>query len=345
MTKCPNCGHEIPEGVDTCPSCLSRLRRPETAEGANPSADTGTGGAGGSAAGGVLSTKTVEQSGLRSATFDVTVTNKSAGVVRWTPMGSAPDDVDVAVEPSPVEVRPGAPASVRVMATAAGLNWGSAREHRITVGGPKDVINNRLELVFAQKSVFWPALAGVVAFMLLLVVAFNAFGGGTGETEDPIAAATTTTTAAEARSTTTTNVSTTAASTTSPSTTATPTTVPPTTAPDSVPEGDLGIEGHEMVAPPCDDVYITVLFSAIQPDAYEQQVSSRLDAHPGSRYLRTDQSCSSLRQSINGNPIYAVFLGPFDTADEACDSLADDSSYVRLLSNTTPSGEATVDCS
>lgn len=280
--------------------------------------------------GAVLSARQVRRSGLRSATFEARLTNNGNTPVEWTAMGSAPDDIDVAVAPTPLVVPPGESALVTVAATAEGLNWGSPRDHHITVGGPADVIRNRLDLIFSQSSAVWPAVVGVVLVVVALILLIGALD--TGPAPGTTLAAGTSTTSS------TTVVSTTGA--TTPTTTGT--TV--TDANAGTPEGDLGIPGYDMVVPTCDDQYITVLYSAIEPGAYEEQVASNLDAYPNSNYLRTDQSCPSLRQEIEGNPIYAVFYGPFETAGEACDALADENSYVRLLSETTPPGEATVDC-
>ena len=60
-----------------------------------------------------------------------------------------------------------------------------------------------------------------------------------------------------------------------------------------------------------------------------------LDAYPGSSYLRTDQTCPSLNQSIDGAPIYVVYFGPFAFASDACAARADgtEGAYARRLSN------------
>jgi hypothetical protein len=41
-----------------------------------------------------------------------------------------------------------------------------------------------------------------------------------------------------------------------------------------------------------------------------------LNQYPGSNYLRTDVTCSSLTPSSNGQPIYVVYFGPFATDRE-----------------------------
>ena len=71
-----------------------------------------------------------------------------------------------------------------------------------------------------------------------------------------------------------------------------------------------------------------------------------LDEYPGSSYLRTDQACSSLSQSSQGQPIYVVFFGPYPMASDACAARADGTSdaYAKQLLD---SGGVTgaVDCS
>ena len=63
-----------------------------------------------------------------------------------------------------------------------------------------------------------------------------------------------------------------------------------------------------MSDPPCDGRTIVVLGNITTPGMYPAGVQGLLDAHPGVYYLRTDQSCPSLRQaSDEGNPIYTVF--------------------------------------
>jgi hypothetical protein len=121
-----------------------------------------------------------------------------------------------------------------------------------------------------------------------------------------------------------------------------PTEPAPTAAPGS---GDLGVPGHPIQRPPCDGGYITVLASAIGSQATATSMDSVLDQYAGSSYLRTDQTCPSLTQSSNGQPIYVVYLGPFAIDTDACQarSRGPNGSYVRRLSNDlTP--QHSVDC-
>ncbi len=127
-------------------------------------------------------------------------------------------------------------------------------------------------------------------------------------------------------------------------TTLQPTTVPlPTAAPE---QGDLGVPGHPIQRPPCDASAITILGAAIGGEASPGGLASFMDRYPGSNYLRTDQTCRSLTQSKNGEPIYIVYFGPFPLAQDACTARAGGpaDSYVRTLSNDLNSGNSTVTC-
>lgn len=115
-------------------------------------------------------------------------------------------------------------------------------------------------------------------------------------------------------------------------------TVPPTTSPgagDGAVPGDLAVPGVPMQRPPCDGSYITILASPIGDQATGAGVGAVLDQYPGSHYLRTDQSCSSLSQDADGEPIYVIFFGPFAFDSDACAARADgpEGAYARQLSN------------
>jgi serine/threonine-protein kinase len=116
-----------------------------------------------------------------------------------------------------------------------------------------------------------------------------------------------------------------------------PTTTRPTT---TVPASsvDLGVPGHPITQPPCDGGYITVLGSAIGDQATADSMAAVLNQYPGSNYLRTDVTCSSLTPSSNGQPIYVVYFGPFATDREACAARTQGpkDAYVRRLSNDLP---------
>ncbi|WP_046315672.1 serine/threonine-protein kinase [Mycobacterium sp. UM_Kg1] len=84
------------------------------------------------------------------------------------------------------------------------------------------------------------------------------------------------------------------------------------------PSGDLGLR-QPISRPNCNGQYIVVLGSVTTPGLYEAGVQKLLDAHPGAFYLRTDQTCPSLRaETEDGNPIYAVFVPGGITQGQMC---------------------------
>ena len=121
---------------------------------------------------------------------------------------------------------------------------------------------------------------------------------------------------------------------------------PPPTVPATLPPlpGDLGLS-LPMTQPPCDAGYITVLASALNSATNATVVTDSLALYPGSAYLKTAETCSSLRPSVDGEPIYVVYFGPFLTSSEACSarSSGPTDAYVRILSSTVPDTHR-VDC-
>ena len=116
------------------------------------------------------------------------------------------------------------------------------------------------------------------------------------------------------------------------------TTVPVTTAPGAEPDavpGDLAIPGRPMQRPGCDGSFITILASAVGAQATADGIAAILDEFPGSEYLRTDQTCSSLRPDVDGEPIYVVYFGPFVFDTDACQARAGgpEGAYAKQLSN------------
>ncbi|OPX05566.1 serine/threonine-protein kinase [Mycobacterium sp. AT1] len=86
----------------------------------------------------------------------------------------------------------------------------------------------------------------------------------------------------------------------------------------SPPSGDLGLS-QPMSRPSCTGQGIVVLGSVTTPGQYAEGVQRLLTAYPGASYLRTDQTCPSLRAATDeGNPIYAVYVPAGDTTAEAC---------------------------
>jgi len=115
-----------------------------------------------------------------------------------------------------------------------------------------------------------------------------------------------------------------------------PTDVPLPEVPELVP-GDLGLAAT-MTRPPCDDRYITVVASSLDPANDARVVADALARYPGSSYLKTMETCPSLRPSVDGAEIYVVYFGPFSTSSEACAARSSGPSdaYARILSLSVP---------
>ena len=195
-----------------------------------------------------------------------------------------------------------------------------------------------------------PAVVGVVFVFLLGVIVWVITSSGS---DDDTAASATTTGAPRVSVATTTPPATTTPApmpdltsvTTSIAPTSTPTiTAAPGADPDAVP-GDLAIAGRPMLAPPCNDSFITVIASAVGDQASASGIAAVLGQYPTANYLRTDQTCPSLTQDIDGAPIYVVYFGPFPFASDACAARADGTpdAYARQLSDTLGPGHA-VNC-
>ena len=105
---------------------------------------------------------------------------------------------------------------------------------------------------------------------------------------------------------------------------AAPSTPPRTSTPPAQqrPSGDLGLT-QPMSKPNCDAQGIVVLGNITTPGLYPAGVQQLLDAHPGAFYLRTDQSCPSLRQKDDeGDPICTVFRPAGRTQSEVCEAVS-----------------------
>ena len=101
--------------------------------------------------------------------------------------------------------------------------------------------------------------------------------------------------------------------------------------------GDLGVNGVAITRPPCDGSFITIVRSVSgELSRVRDSVAAALNQFGYSSYLRTDQTCPSLRQSRDGQPLYVVYLGPFPDLESACvqrTRVAGDA-YVKALSST-----------
>lgn len=112
---------------------------------------------------------------------------------------------------------------------------------------------------------------------------------------------------------------------------------PTPTLPAQPARGDLGLSVPISV-PACTGTGIVVIQSAVEPASYTQEISSALAANPGASYLRTDNSCPSLRQQSDaGNPIYAVYQPAGSTTQSICTAVASapSGSYGKWLDLTT----------
>jgi serine/threonine-protein kinase len=109
------------------------------------------------------------------------------------------------------------------------------------------------------------------------------------------------------------------------------------------PTGDLGLS-TPMSSPSCDGSTIVVVGN-VTDAPWASQVREQLADHPGARYLRTDRSCSTLRQATEtGNPIYAAYYGPFTDVSTACSVKANagGDAYVKTMDQaTSPSSSIT----
>lgn len=106
-------------------------------------------------------------------------------------------------------------------------------------------------------------------------------------------------------------------------------------------DGDLGL-GVPMSRPACDGRGIVVLYSAVTPGAYTQEISTALARNPGASYLRTDMACPSLRaRDENGNVIYAVYRPSGYTRQELCSDVraVGPPAYGRWLDTTSDPSE------
>lgn len=97
--------------------------------------------------------------------------------------------------------------------------------------------------------------------------------------------------------------------------------------------GDLGL-AVAMRRPECDGQAITIVSSAIDPAQYVAEVREKLDAYPGSAYLKTSETCPSLRAEMpDGSDIYVVYFGPFVDVSTACAArtAGPRDAYVKIL--------------
>jgi len=128
---------------------------------------------------------------------------------------------------------------------------------------------------------------------------------------------------------------------------AAPVAIQPTSAAPIIQPGDLGITSP-LRPVTCTGKFLVLYHSSVVPATYAQDVQANLASHPGSKYLLTLSSCSSLtHMSVSGTMIYVVYGGPFDTLEQACVAASrfPEEAYVKVLDNTTPSDQSVRPCS
>ena len=82
-------------------------------------------------------------------------------------------------------------------------------------------------------------------------------------------------------------------------------------------EDPLGV-GAPLLNQPCEGQVLVVLASSGVPSTYVSDLTAETDDVPETKYLRTDQSCDAFYPDLDGQPIYAMYIGPFDSIQEAC---------------------------
>jgi len=113
---------------------------------------------------------------------------------------------------------------------------------------------------------------------------------------------------------------------------------PVTSAPAGPLGGDLGLS-VPMSQPACDGTWVAFVGSSSDPATIVSDITSLLNAHPGSQYTLTRGGCTSLRQALpDGRDIYAVYLGPFADQASACAAAtqAGNGAYVKRVDDSTP---------
>jgi serine/threonine protein kinase len=97
---------------------------------------------------------------------------------------------------------------------------------------------------------------------------------------------------------------------------------------------DLQLTGYANRPPSCDGSYISLIASAVTPGLYANDVAEKLALYPDASYFYAPGTCRSLRWQLNGNDIYAIYYGPFRSANDACIRARQVGGYVKVLNNT-----------
>jgi serine/threonine-protein kinase len=199
---------------------------------------------------------------------------------------------------------------------------------------PEQTINSGLDPVSPSRRTALIAGGVVAALIAVGAVAFVGARLGQPQSAPPVASSQPSSTLQPA----TTLVRPRTVTQTAPPVTATPTSSPRVPAPPA--GGDLGLT-TPISYPSCNGQGIVILGSVTTPGLYAAGVQRLLDAHPGAFYLRTDQTCPSLRPATEaGDPIYAVFDIGGTTRSEVCAAVraAGANAYGKWLDTTTDPG-------
>jgi hypothetical protein len=97
---------------------------------------------------------------------------------------------------------------------------------------------------------------------------------------------------------------------------------------------DLGLSTPPTSRPCVPPTGIVVIESVFSPGSYAADVQRLLDTYPGALWVRTDQSCPSLRQATDsGDPIYAVYRVAGYTEADICAAVRNEggSAYGKWL--------------
>ncbi|KXO89008.1 hypothetical protein AXK60_19160 [Tsukamurella pseudospumae] len=130
-----------------------------------------------------------------------------------------------------------------------------------------------------------------------------------------------------------------------PATAPAPTVAPAPTAP-SRGAGDLGLT-RAVSRPPCDGRFILILGSIEQSNpAVKSLVNDQLSSNPGAEYFYSRAlNCGSIRSADdNGEAFYTPYIDYGTSSVAACNGLQHRGVYVRVLRNSTGTGEAANPC-
>ncbi len=109
--------------------------------------------------------------------------------------------------------------------------------------------------------------------------------------------------------------------------------------------GDLGLT-RPISSLGCTSEYVAIIDSAYDPATNSAKVQDLLDTWPDASYILDTVSCAAFNPTLNGNPIYAIYLGPFRSQAEACaarDRVGGDA-YVKVAAPNVAPDDAGVEC-